>query len=45
MIIHSYNLMDTKGVFSWSLVLVILMIAIDQLVLRPAERYMMRWRI
>lgn len=45
MIVHSYNLMDTKGVFSWSLILVILMIAIDQLVLRPVERHMMRWRI
>ncbi len=45
MIVHCYNLMDPKGVFAWSLFLVVLMIFVDKLVFKPLERYAMRWKL
>lgn len=43
MIMRSYNLADVKGVLSWSLLLIILVIAVDHLLLRSIEERSGRW--
>ncbi len=43
MIIRSYNLADASGVLAWSLVLIVLVLGLDQLVLKPLERRAKRW--
>lgn len=43
MIMRSYNLADVKGVLSWSLLLIVLVIAVDHLLLRSIEERSGRW--
>lgn len=43
MIIRSYNLADASGVLAWSTILVLLVLGLDQLILKPMERRARRW--
>ena len=43
MIIRSYNLADIEGVLSWSLLLIMLVVAVDYLLLRSIEERSRRW--
>ncbi len=44
-LVYSYDIGFKEGVFAWASILIILMITLDMLVLRPVERWMMKWRI
>ncbi|MCS7103276.1 MAG: ABC transporter permease subunit [Candidatus Korarchaeum sp.] len=43
MIMRSYNLVDVTGVLAWSLLLIILVVAVDHLILRYIEERSRRW--
>lgn len=44
-LMYNYDLGVKEGVFAWALLLVVLMIIIDYAILRPVERWSMKWRL
>ncbi len=44
-LMYNYDLGMKEGVFAWALLLVVLMIIIDYAILRPVERWSMKWRL
>ncbi|MEB3788758.1 MAG: ABC transporter permease subunit [Desulfurococcales archaeon] len=44
-LVYSYDIGFKEGVFAWASILIILMIAVDMLILRPIERWTMKWRL
>jgi ABC-type nitrate/sulfonate/bicarbonate transport system permease component len=43
-ILYSWENFDNPGVFAWTLMLIIMMLATEYIVIVPAEAYLMRWR-
>ncbi len=43
-LVYSYDYGYKEGVFAWAWILILLMIAVDMLVLRPIERWTLRWK-
>jgi len=44
-LVYSYDVGFREGVFAWALILVLLMIIVDYALLRPVERWSMKWRV
>jgi len=43
-LVYSYDYGYKEGVFAWAWILILLMIAVDMLVLRPVERWTLKWK-
>ncbi|MGB9726101.1 MAG: ABC transporter permease [Fervidicoccaceae archaeon] len=43
MLVYCYDIGNKGGVFAWSILLVLLMIVLDEAILRPMERWSMNW--
>ena len=44
-IVYNYDLARIPGVLTWSILLILLMIGIDFLILKPAEKWTLRWKM
>ncbi len=44
-IVYNYDLARVPGVLTWSILLIILMIGIDFLILKPLEKWTLKWKL
>ncbi len=44
-IVYNYDMAEVAGVLTWSLILILLMIGLDFLILKPFEKWTLKWKV